>query len=234
MEDRTGLRQRCSHCSSIQQVTLGKHTYVRHATEATSWINEVPCGNYTYGLTKGSTTYGLLQGRLTRRGITTHGHLAQNKGWPWAYTTVLETGPVWASRRGSWEHKCLFPSKERGLPPRPWWRHETTGTAQREGPCTDMLAFRMQSEETDCVEEGSRHESTCPSDQSLRTNQRDKCIERCVSASTSWTGACKWLSSGCAGPRLVVTHRLSWARWRAEEPRLYLGWRDWLDRVLCE
>ncbi len=27
---------------------------------------------------------------ITRCGITTHGHLAQHKGWPWAYTRVLD------------------------------------------------------------------------------------------------------------------------------------------------
>ncbi len=137
-------------------------------------------------------------------------------GWapcPCVRTTVLETGPVWASCRGSWERECLLPLKEQGLPPRPWWRHEATGIARRGGPCTDMLVLRTQIRETVCVEGGSRHESTRPSGRSLRTNRRDGCIERWVSASTSWTGACEGPGSERAGPRLVVTYRLSWVRW---------------------
>ncbi len=137
-------------------------------------------------------------------------------GWapcPCVRTTVLETGPTWASRRGSWERECLLPLMEQGLPPRPWWRHEATGIARRGGLCTDMLALRTQSGETVCVEGGSRHESTRPSGRSLRTNRTDGCIEKCVSASASWTGACEGPGSGRAGPRLVVTHRLSWVRW---------------------
>ncbi len=66
---------------------------------------------------------------------------------------------------------------------------------------------------TVCVEGGSRHESTRPSGRSLRTNRTDGCIKKCVSASASWTGACEGPGSGRAGPRLVVTHRLSWVRW---------------------
>ncbi len=33
--------------------------------------------------------------------------------------TALETGPVWASRRGRWERECLLPLMEQGLPPPP-------------------------------------------------------------------------------------------------------------------
>ncbi len=76
-----------------------------------------------------------------------------------------------------------------------------------------MLVLRTQSGETVCVEGGSRHGSRLPSGRSLQTNQRDGRIERCVSASTSWTGACEGPGSERAGPRLVVTQRLSWVRW---------------------
>ncbi len=44
-------------------------------------------------------------------------------GWapcPCVRTTALETGPVWASRRGSWEREYLLPLMGQGLPPRPW------------------------------------------------------------------------------------------------------------------
>ncbi len=103
-----------------------------------------------------------------------------------------------------------------------------TGKAQREGLFIDMLACQTQSKETVCVEEGSRHESMRPSGRSQCTNQRDECIESCVSASTPRTGACEGLGSGCTGPRLVVIHRLSLARLS----RLNLGWRDRLYHVL--
>ncbi len=66
--------------------------------------------------------------------------------------TVLETGPIWASYRGSWERGHLLPLMEQGLPPWSWWRHEATGTARWGGTCTDMLALRKQSRETVCVE----------------------------------------------------------------------------------
>ncbi len=89
-----------------------------------------------------------------------------------------------------------------------------------EGEDLVLICFapRMRSGETACVEGGSRHESTHPSGQLLQTNRRDGCIERCVSASTYWMGACKGPGSECAGPRLVITHCLSWARWSK-------GWR---------
>ncbi len=100
-----------------------------------------------------------------------------------------------------------------GLLLRPWWRHEATGIARREGPCTGMLAPWTQSGETVCVEGGSRHGSRRPSGRLLQTNRRDGRIERCVSASTSWTGACEGPGSERAGPGLVVTHCLSWVWW---------------------
>ncbi len=133
--------------------------------------------------------------------------------YPCVRTTVLETGPEWASRRGSWGYECLLPLTVQGRLLRPWWRHEATGIARREGPCTGMLAPRTQSGETVCVEGGSRHGSRRPSGRLLQTNRGDGRIERCVSASTSWTGACEGPDSERAGPGLVVTHRLSWVRW---------------------
>ncbi len=102
---------------------------------------------------------------------------------------------------------------EHALPPRPWWRHEATGIARSEGPCTNMLALRTQSREMVCVEGGSRHGSSCLSGRLLQINRKDGCIERCVSVSTFWTGASEGPGSERAGPRLVVTHRLSWVRW---------------------
>ncbi len=117
------------------------------------------------------------------------------------------------SERGSWECECLLPLAVQGLHLRPWWRHKATGIARRGGPCTGMLALRTQSGETVCVEGGSRHGSRRPSGRSLQTNRRDGHIERCVSASTSWMGACEGPGSEHAGPRLVVTHRLSLVRW---------------------
>ncbi len=101
---------------------------------------------------------------------------------------------------------------EQGLPPRPWWRHEATGTARRGGPCTDMLALLTQSGETVCVEGESRNENMRPSGRSPQTNRMDRHIERCVSASSSWTGACEGPDSGRAGPRLVIAHHLSWVK----------------------
>ncbi len=76
-----------------------------------------------------------------------------------------------------------------------------------------MLAPRTQSGETVCVEGGSRHGSRRPSGRLLQTIRRDGRIERCVSASTSWTGVCEEPGSERAGPGLVVTHRLSWVWW---------------------
>ncbi len=67
MEDRTGLRDD-SHCCSVQWawITLGKHRGLQVGERYGSHIlrKEVPCGDYTYGLAKGSTTYGSLWGRL--------------------------------------------------------------------------------------------------------------------------------------------------------------------------
>ncbi len=119
---------------------------------------------------------------------------------------------------------------EHALPPRPWWRHEATGIARSEGPCTNMLALRTQSREMVCVEGGSRHGSRCPSGRLLQINRKDGCIERCVSVSTSWTGASEGPGSERAGPRLVVTHRLSWVRWSRD--RLFRLLRQ-QDRDFC-
>ncbi len=72
-----------------------------------------------------------------------------------------------------------------------------------------MLALRTQSG----IEGGSRHGSRRLSGRSLQPNRRDGRIERGVSASTSWTGAWQGPGSEHAGPRLDVTHRVSWVRW---------------------
>ncbi len=48
---------------------------------------------------------------------------------------------------------------------------------------------------------------------SLQTNLGDRCTQKCVSASTSWTAACEVHGSKLADPRSVVTHHLSWAQW---------------------
>ncbi len=63
------------------------------------------------------------------------------------------------------------------------------------------------------IEGGSRHGSRRLSGRSLQPNRRDGRIERCVSASTSWTGAWQGPGSEHAGPRLDVTHHVSWVRW---------------------
>ncbi len=62
MEDRTRLGQRCQPLlfSTMGMDNTGKRT-----------VEEYTCG-------------------VTRRGITTNGHLAQHKGWPWANTRVLD------------------------------------------------------------------------------------------------------------------------------------------------
>ncbi len=124
------------------------------------------------------------------------------RGW-------LSPTPCQKKKSSAQGRVCSFPS----------WPEAPIGWgARRGGPGTDMLAPRTRSGETACVEGGSRHESTHPSGQLLQTNRRDGCIERCVSASTYWMGACKGPGSECAGPRLVITHCLSWARWSK-------GWR---------
>ncbi len=52
-----------------------------------------------------------------------------------------------------------------------------------------------------------------PSGQSLQTNLGDWCIRICISAWASWTVACEGPGSRHAGPRSVITHRLSWVQW---------------------
>ncbi len=65
MEDRTGLRQRWQPLlfRTVGRITLGKRTTSRGMLRSHIQLKEVPCGDYTYGLTKGSTTYGSLWGR---------------------------------------------------------------------------------------------------------------------------------------------------------------------------
>ncbi len=71
--------------------------------------------------------------------------------------------------------------------------------------CTDMLVLRTQTAGMACGTEGSTHGST-----GLQVNAADRngdgCIRRRSSAWASW-------ASRCADPRLVVTHRFSWAQW---------------------
>ncbi len=76
------------------------------------------------------------------------------------------------------------------------------------------------------LREGSRHGSRCPSGRLLQINRKDGCIERCVSVSTSWTGASEGPGSERAGPRLVVTHRLSWVRWSRGCRTLISSWLE--------
>ncbi len=47
----------------------------------------------------------------------------------------------------------------------------------------------------------------------LQTDLGDGCIRRCGSAWASWKEVYERPSSRCADPRLVVTHRFSWAKW---------------------
>ncbi len=48
------------------------------------------CQGKTQAHHEGSHTVEEYTCGITRRGIATHGHLAQHKGWPWAYTGVLD------------------------------------------------------------------------------------------------------------------------------------------------
>ncbi len=88
-----------------------------------------------------------------------------------------------------------------------------SATFVKVGPCTDTLDPRTQTVGMACVGGESRHESMHPSGQSLQTNLGDGCTRKCVFALTSWTGACAEPGSRFAGPRLAVTHHLSWAQW---------------------
>ncbi len=128
-------------------------------------------------------------------------------------TTVLGTGPEWASRRDSWGSWRPLPVTGQGRPLRPSWRHGKRGRARRGGPCTATPDLRTQTVGTVCVGEGSKHESKHPSGRSLQTNPGAVCIWSYACASTSWTGACAGPGSGVANPGLVEDHRLSWVRW---------------------
>ncbi len=86
---------------------------------------------------------------------------------PCVLSTAIETGPVLASRRASWERECLFPSKEQRLPPQPWWRHKATGIARRGGPCTVMLALQCKAEKRSVSREDQ--------DMKVRVLQVDRC-----------------------------------------------------------
>ncbi len=71
MEDRTGLRQRWQPLlfHTVGRITLGKCTPSRGMLRSHILGKEVPCGDYTYGVVKGSTTYGSLWGRLSQPGV---------------------------------------------------------------------------------------------------------------------------------------------------------------------
>ncbi len=132
---------------------------------------------------------------------------------PCGRTTVLGTGPEWASRRDSWGSWRPLPVTGQGCPLRPSWRHGERGRAQRGGPCTAMADLRTQTVGTVCVAEGSKHESKRPSGRSLQTNPGAVCIfimRLCISILNG--RLCRaW--SGDANPGLVEDHRLSWVRW---------------------
>ncbi len=106
MEDRTGLRQTLQPLlfRTMVWITLGKRTPRReNATEATSCVKEVSCGDYTYGLAKGSTTYGSLWGRLSQPGvISIHSRdgrrslPGKDTGSPW--------GETYHGRIHMWDH----------------------------------------------------------------------------------------------------------------------------------
>ncbi len=87
--------------------------------QATSCIKEVPCGDYTYGLAKGSITYGSLWGRLSQPGVRSL-HSRDGKrylpgkdtGWPW--------GKPYRGRMHMWDHQMWnhytwAPSPAQGL-----------------------------------------------------------------------------------------------------------------------
>ncbi len=71
MEDGTGLRQRWQPLliRTVGWITLGKRAPSRWTLWSHILHKEVPCGDYTYGLAKGSTTYGSLWGRLSQPGV---------------------------------------------------------------------------------------------------------------------------------------------------------------------
>ncbi len=126
---------------------------------------------------------------------------------PFVRITDPETEPVWASRRGSWE--CARPvlSREQGLPPLLSWRHGAIGTARRAGSCTDMPVLWTQTAGLTCSMERSTHWRTGSSGRPLQTDLGDGCKKG------SWKEVYERPSSRFTDPRLVVTHRFSWAQW---------------------
>ncbi len=76
-----------------------------------------------------------------------------------------------------------------------------------------MHVLRTQTAGLTCDAERSTHGSTGPSGRPLQTDLRDGCTRRCTSAWASWKEVYERPSSRCADPRLVVTHRFSWAQW---------------------
>ncbi len=131
---------------------------------------------------------------------------------PCVRITDPKTEPVWDSRRGSWE--CARPvlSREQGLPPLLSWRHGAIGTAWRAGPVLICSSFERKPQEWP-VARKDRHMEVRVFRSMLQTELGDGCIRRRGSAWASWKEAYERPSSRCADPRLVATHRFSWAQW---------------------
>ncbi len=83
-----GLGRDDSHCCSVQWVwiTLGKRTPSRKCCGSHILRKEVPCGDYTYGLVKGSATYGSLWGRLNQPGVRSLHSRVGRRSRPGKYT----------------------------------------------------------------------------------------------------------------------------------------------------
>ncbi len=69
--------------SEVDSASLGWDNYTAETAEGL-------CQGKTRAHREGSRTVEEYTCGITQRGITTHGHLAQHKGWPWANTRVLD------------------------------------------------------------------------------------------------------------------------------------------------
>ncbi len=69
--------------SAADSASLGWDNYTAETAEGL-------CQGKTRAHREGSRTVEEYTCGITPRGITTHGHLAQHKGWPWANTRVLD------------------------------------------------------------------------------------------------------------------------------------------------
>ncbi len=117
MEDRTGLRQRWQPLlfRSVGRITPGKRTPCRGTLRSHILHKEVPCGDYAFGLAKGSTTYGSLWGRLSPPGHSREGRRflpGKDTGSPWGepYRGRIH---MWDHRKGN--HYTWAPSPAQGL-----------------------------------------------------------------------------------------------------------------------